>query len=125
MRRVALFGFGSTVGALIDLCAGVLLLALGLPGWLVLALTMCVSASVVYAIHQKITFADLANELNAGRLSQFLLATAGIYVIRVSVFTLLGHVGVPETLAFLAAIVSSFLVNFTISRFLIFAIGRR
>lgn len=125
MRRFFIFGIGSTVGALIDFTLSLLLLKLGLSGWLALALSMLVSANVVYAIHQKVTFADLDSaDLHAGRLTAFVLNTALVYLFRLALFELLRLLGLAVAVALCIALVASVGLNFAVSRILIFS-GRK
>ena len=125
MRRMVIFGLGSLVGALIDFAIGLALLKAGFSSWLALAGAMSVSAVVVYVIHQKVTFGDLhSSDLHAGRLAAFLANTAIVYVLRVALFEAAYSAGVTEALALAAALVGSFVVNFAISRVLIFSGSR-
>ena len=125
MKRLLLFGMGSTIGAAIDFCIALVLLRIGCPGWLALALAMCVSASVVYHIHQRVTFADIdLGELSLRRLTLFLLSTFFVYGLRMLVFEGLRYSGGGEVLALSVALVSSLVVSFGVSRYYIFQSGR-
>lgn len=121
MKRLVIFGLGSCLGAAIDFVLGLTLIRFGVPGSLALALTMCVSATVVYAVHQRVTFADIGPaRLSSRRLALFLVNTAMIYIFRVMVFSTLSLAGLTYAPALGLAIVSSLLVNFTVSRLVIF-----
>lgn len=121
MKHFILFGLGSVAGAAIDFTIGLLLISLGLPGWLALACAMVVSANVVYVIHQKITFADLkSSDLNAGRLTAFLTNTVLIYVFRVVLLEVLLRFDWAPAAALAIALVASVVVNFVVSRLYIF-----
>ena len=122
MTRFLTFSAVSALGAAIDLILGVTFLGLGLSSWAALALAMPVSATLVYALHQKITFGDLhSRDLNRGRLVTFLASTAAIYVFRVVVFEFLRGWGAPDVAALCVALVASVAVNYTVSRVVIFA----
>jgi putative flippase GtrA len=125
--RFFIFSVGSSIGALIDFGLALLLLQKGLDGWMALAIAMSVSASVVYVIHQKVTFGDLhSHKLHAGRLAAFLASTAMIYFFRLTLFEILRRFGTVLALALGVALVASIAVNFIVSRTLIFsASGRR
>lgn len=122
MRRFFIFGIGSTVGALIDFALSLVLLQAGVSSWLALALSMLVSANVVYAIHQKVTFSDLSSgDLHAGRLAAFILNTVVIYFFRLALFELLLLAGLAVALALCIALIASVVINFAVSRILIFS----
>lgn len=127
MFRIFIFSIVSSIGALIDFGLGLILLQRGLDGWMALAVAMSVSASVVYVIHQKVTFGDLhSRDLNAGRLAAFLASTVMIYLFRLTLFEILLSFGTALALALGIALVASVTVNFAVSRILIFsASGRR
>lgn len=122
MARFFLFGIGSTLGALIDLTLGMALLRLGFSAWTALGLAMIVSASVVYVFHQKRTFGGVySSALRLRRLGMFLVSTAAIYVFRVLVFEWLREGGLADFPALGLALVASVVVNYTVSRALIFS----
>jgi putative flippase GtrA len=117
---------GSAGGALIDFVIALVLLRNGADGWLALAIAMSVSASAVYLLHQKVTFADLGTrELSWSRFTFFVINTGFVYLIRVAVFEILNTAGNGLTLSLGVALVSSLLINFGISRWLIFSGGNR
>lgn len=121
MKHFLLFSLGSIVGAAIDFSIGLLLMWLGLPGWLALAGAMVISANVVYVIHQKITFADLkSSDLDTGRLTVFLTNTALIYICRVVLLEVLLRFDWAPAAALAIALVASVIVNFVVSRLFIF-----
>lgn len=121
MKRFFVFGLGSVAGAVVDFSFGLLLIWMGMPGWLALACAMTVSANLVYVIHQKITFSDLgSSDLHRGRLTVFLLNTALIYVCRVILLEGLLMLGWLPAVALAVALVASVVVNFIISRLYIF-----
>ncbi len=125
MKRLILFGLGSIVGACIDFAIGYYLLSLGAKGWLALGLGMSVSVTVVYAIHQKLTFADIeSHELNARRFLLFAINTATVFSLRVVVFELLIYFGLGLSISLALALTSSLVVNFAISRNIIFGSRR-
>ena len=122
MNHLVVFGVGSTIGAIIDFVLALILLRAGYPGWLALALPMIVSGTAVYVFHQKVTFADLGSrQLDNRRLGLFLANTALVYVFRVAVYELLRRAMLSQVLALGAALVSSLILNFAISRLLIFS----
>jgi putative flippase GtrA len=121
VKRLVFFALGSTMGAVIDFCIAFSLLRLGFPGWLALALAMCVSATLVYVFHQRATFADLGTkDLSLGRLTMFLANTALVYGLRVLVFEGLRRAATGEAVALVVALLSSLLVSFVVSRLVIF-----
>lgn len=121
MRRIVIFGMISLVGAFIDflIVSGVLALGLGsLPAF---ALAMCVSGSVVYVFHQKLTFSDQSgSQLSRKRLAVFLANTLVVFLFRVAVFEAVSLTGLQQELCVALAIVSSFFLNYLVSRFWIF-----
>lgn len=122
MIRFLRFGLVSTLGAGIDFVLVLVLLRAGLGAAPALAAAMTVSATVVYVIHQKLTFGDLGERaLSTHRLGAFLLNTAAIYLMRLVIFEGLISFGLKEALALAAALVASVVLNYTVSRLLIFA----
>jgi len=111
----------SLVGALIDFLIVSGMLALGLGSLLAFAVAMCVSGSVVYVFHQKLTFADQSGpQLSSKRLAQFLGNTLVVFLFRVGVFETVSLTGLQQEICVALAIVSSFFLNYLVSRFWIF-----
>lgn len=126
LRRFLTFGMVSAVGTVIDLIIVLTLIKFfGIPEWQALALSMLVSATVVYIGHELVTFDDAGTtSLRKRRWLSFAITAFAIYGFRVMVFGLLVSLGMPRMPALLVALVSSIIVNFTISRFAIFKPGR-
>ncbi len=82
---------------------------------------MCLSASIVYVIHQRATFADIeSSDLNAKRYLYFVANTITIFGLRVLVFEQLISIHFRQSVALFIALASSFFINYGISRVLIF-----
>lgn len=121
LRRLALFASGSGLGAGIDFVLILALTAAGLPAWAAVAAAMCVSASVVYAWHERITFADPARGgLQSRRWGTFLGWTLVVYGVRVAAYYALIALGVAHVWAVGLALVSTLLLNFGVSQARIF-----
>ncbi|WP_421577769.1 GtrA family protein [Shinella sp. M31] len=122
-KRFLTFGGGSLIGAAIDYVATLLLISfLGISPSVALALSMAVSASVVFAYHEKITFPGSKSGWRR-RYIRFLLLAIVVYALRallLHAFVLAG-VSVPIALAVVIVIVSVF--NFAVSSMLIFLKG--
>jgi putative flippase GtrA len=121
VRRFVLFGLVSTGGAAIDFVVALSLIRLGVSPALALAGAMSVSAVLVYVVHQRRTFADLGGrDLSWRRLLMFCASTVLVYLFRLALYGALVAAGAAAALALAVALVASVLVNFTISRALIF-----
>lgn len=121
LRQLILFAGASSVGAGIDFVLILALTAAGLAAWAAVALSMCVSASVVYLIHETVTFRDPARGgRDARRWSAFLGWTVVVYATRVAAYYALTAFGVPHVAAVALALVSTLLLNFTVSQRRIF-----
>ncbi|WP_139052277.1 GtrA family protein [Roseibium sp. TrichSKD4] len=121
MRRIVIFGMISLVGALIDFPIVSGMLALGQGSLLAFAVAMCVSGSVVYVFHQKLTFSDQSGpQFSRKRLAQFLGNTLVVFLFRVAVFEAVSLTGLQQEICVALAIVSSFFLNYLVSRFWIF-----
>ncbi|EFO29977.1 conserved hypothetical protein [Roseibium sp. TrichSKD4] len=111
----------SLVGALIDFPIVSGMLALGQGSLLAFAVAMCVSGSVVYVFHQKLTFSDQSGpQFSRKRLAQFLGNTLVVFLFRVAVFEAVSLTGLQQEICVALAIVSSFFLNYLVSRFWIF-----
>ncbi|MCB1473773.1 MAG: GtrA family protein [Rhodobiaceae bacterium] len=126
--RVTQFGYfaaASGIGATIDFVLILYLtIQIGLSGWQAIGISMLVSASVVYFIHEHVTFHDPVESRSSGRRwFAFLVWSVGIYVVRVAVFSILIFAGAPHVLSVAAAIVSTALLNFMVSQGAIFVRG--
>ncbi|MBO9629782.1 MAG: GtrA family protein [Shinella sp.] len=122
-KRFLTFGGGSLIGAVIDYVATLILISLmGVSPSVALALSMAVSASVVFAYHEKITFPGS----KAGwqrRYIRFLLLAVVVFALRALLLHafVLADVPLPIALAVVIVIVSVF--NFAVSSMLIFLKG--
>ena len=121
IKRFILFGGISTLGAAIDFVLTWWLLSYGFSAFLGFGLSMCVSATLVYLMHEFITFnQDRTVGFSQHRLFKFLFSTVLIYLLRVGVFYLLVYIGTIEVVAIGIALVSSVVINYSVSKFLIF-----
>jgi len=122
MKRFSVFASISLIGAVIDfILAYSLLQLLNAPGWAALAAAMTVSASVVYLLHARITFADRVGGATSGKgWAGFLAITVAVYLGRLAVFEALIALETPVALALAIALVASALATFTLSNTLIF-----
>ena len=126
VKRFAFFGMVSTLGALIDFAIGWSLIRAGFAPALALACAMCVSATLVYVIHQRLTFADLGGrELAWRRLAAFIASTMMIYLFRLALYNGLTALGGAPAPSLAAALVLSVVINYSVSRIFIFAAGKR
>ncbi len=121
MKQFIIFGSASVLGALIDFTIVALLVTAGYAGVVAFAAAMAVSATVVYLIHEYITFQKNREAgFKSSRFIAFLANTSVIYLWRVAIFYLLVRLSVPELIAVGVSLVSSLFINFIISRTLIF-----
>ena len=122
VKRFAFFGMVSTFGALIDFAISTTLIGRGWAPAVALACAMCVSATLIYVIHQRLTFADIGGrELAWKRLAAFIGSTVMIYLFRVALYSGLTALGGPPTLSLAVALILSVLINYSVSRIFIFA----
>jgi putative flippase GtrA len=121
MKRFVIFGIGSTLGAAIDFFVTWLLLNQGINAFLSFAISMSISATLVYFYHEYLTFRDHRDSnYSLSRFSQFLTSTLMIYGFRVALFYGLTTLQVLEIIALLVALVSSLFINYFVSKLLIF-----
>jgi len=123
--RFKYFAAASCVGAAIDFLLILYLTeSVGLPGWQAIGLSMLVSASVVYVIHEFVTFRDPAkSNLNRARWTKFVIWSLAVYGIRVGVYGLLMRLAVVHMVAVAVAILSTAILNFVVSDTFIFGKG--
>ena len=121
LRRLSLFASGSVIGAVIDY-----VVTLGLSQWLkldpaiALALSMIISASVVFRFHSRITF-DEANDNLLKRYVMFMAWSALIFFLRAVLLKAFLYSGLPLAIALLGAIGLVSIINFAMSSAVIFA----
>lgn len=122
MIRIATFGMISVLGALIDFALTWALVQIaGIGGTIALGLSMIASGTIVYALHQKLTFSDLTGQaLHARRWRNFLATTILVYLLRAALLALLTRAGAAFEIALASALVLSFVLNYMVSRFLVF-----
>ena len=121
MSRFFLFGLISTGGAAFDFIVVLLLMKADFSPALSLAFAMCVSATALYVIHQKITFVDIGGrDLRFSRLVAFLTNTAVVYGFRLLIFSVFSGFGINIPLALGLSLISSLALNYMVSRTLIF-----
>ena len=126
MRRFLQFGLISTFGAGIDFVITLALIDRGFSAYQALAVAMFFSASIVYVLHQKLTFADVdSSELRGGRYTGFLLNTLAIFAFRAVFLEILFQIQTPNGLAVAIVLISSVIINYSVSRLLIFVGGRK
>lgn len=126
VRRFVFFGMVSTLGALIDFAIGWSLIRAGFAPAIALAGAMCVSATLLYVIHQRLTFADIGGrELAWKRLAAFIGSTVMIYLFRLALYSGLTALGGAPAPSLAAALVLSVVINYSVSRIFIFAARKR
>ena len=121
LRKFSLFASGSVIGAVIDYLATLALARwMSLDPAIALALTMIVSATVVFRFHSRITF----HEANDNLLRRYLLFMAWsglVFLLRALLLKLSLYAGLPLTVALLVAIGLASIINFAVSSAVIFA----
>ncbi|MCZ4291298.1 GtrA family protein [Hoeflea alexandrii] len=121
LRKFSLFASGSVIGAAIDY-----LVTLALARWtsldpaIALALTMIVSATVVFRFHSRITFQE-ANDNLLRRYLMFMAWSGLVFLLRALVLKLSLYAGLPLAMALLVAIGLASIINFAVSSAVIFA----
>lgn len=121
LRKFSLFASGSVIGAAIDY-----LVTLVLARWtsldpaIALALTMIVSATVVFRFHSRITFQE-ANDNLLRRYLMFMAWSGLVFLLRALVLKLSLYAGLPLAMALLVAIGLASIINFAVSSAVIFA----
>ena len=121
LRRISLLASGSVIGTVIDY--GV---TLGLSEWLrldpalALALSMIVSATVVFRFHSRVTFDD-ANDDLLRRYVMFMGWSTLIFFLRAVLLKAFLYTGLPLAIALLGAIGLVSVINFVMSSAVIFA----
>ncbi|EIZ79017.1 hypothetical protein WSK_2562 [Novosphingobium sp. Rr 2-17] len=120
---VVRFGLVSVVGLAIDLSTGWLLLKLaGLPLVIAAGCGFMAGAIANYALHELWTFGS--GEVSARRGAQYLAVLAVVLAARLSAAAVLAKIIAPQV-ALVAAIGVSFLINYLLSRYLVFRIATR
>lgn len=121
LRKFSLFASGSVIGAVIDYLATLALARwMSLDPAIALALTMIVSATVVFRFHSRITF----HEANDDLLRRYLLFMAWsglVFLLRALLLKLSLYAGLPLAAALLVAIGLASIINFAVSSAVIFA----
>ena len=121
LRKFSLFASGSVIGAAIDYLATLALARwMSLDPAIALALTMIISATVVFRFHSRITF----HEANDDLLRRYLLFMAWsglVFLLRALLLKLSLHAGLPLAVALLVAIGLASIINFAVSSAVIFA----
>jgi putative flippase GtrA len=121
LRKFSLFASGSVIGAAIDYLATLALAKwMSLDPAIALALTMIISASVVFRFHSRITF----HEANDNLLRRYLLFMAWsglVFLLRALLLKLSLYAGLPLAVALLVAIGLASIINFAVSYAVIFA----
>jgi putative flippase GtrA len=111
-------------GVLLDLViAYSLAVGLGLPLWLAATAGFAVAALVNYILHELWTFGSKTSRPSVLRAAKYLFLCALTLVVRVAVVFLLGawFGSGPILLILIASAGVSFVVNFALSKFLIFS----
>lgn len=121
LKRLGLFLGGSALGAVIDYAVtlGAVRL-LGADPTLALGLAMILSASAVFAWHDRITFPG-ARGSRLTRYVRFMAWSALVFALRALLLALFLRAGLPLAVALALAIGVATVVNFAVSRALIFA----
>jgi putative flippase GtrA len=120
--RIAPFLSVSAVGAGIDfVIVYTLVEAFGLAGWISFAISMLISASVTYGLHEHFTFKDpQKSALNKARWGRFVVWSFVIYVVRVIIFSILARFSVGTVAALIIAICATAVLNYIVSQAAIF-----
>lgn len=123
LRKFIVFGGGSLVGAALDYTVTLFLhdvFSVEPSG--ALALSMTISASVVFLYHEKFTF-GVAGAGRMRRYARFLLLAILVLALRVALLESLLAGGLSPPLALAMAIVFASLVNFAASSLFVFLKG--
>ncbi|WP_417414156.1 GtrA family protein [Hoeflea sp.] len=121
LRKFSLFASGSVIGAAIDYIS-----TLALARWMdldpaiALALTMIISATVVFRFHSRITFHE-ANDDLLRRYLMFMAWSGLVFLLRALLLKLSLYAGLPLAAALLVAIGVASIINFAVSSAVIFA----
>lgn len=121
LKRISLFASGSVIGASIDYVA-----TLAISRWMnldpaiALALSMVISASVVFRFHSRITF-DEANDNLLRRYVLFMGWSCLVFFLRALLLKASLYAGLPLAVALLVAIGLASIINFAMSSAVIFA----
>lgn len=121
LKRFGLFAGGSAFGAVIDYV--VTLAAVHLAGadpTVALGLAMIVSASAVFCYHDRITFPGATGH-GLTRYALFMGWSALVFALRAVLLRLFLRLGLPLAAALLVAIGLASVINFAVSRAVIFA----
>jgi putative flippase GtrA len=111
-------------GVVVDIAISLALVEYaGLPLWIAAVGGFTVAAIANYGAHELWTFRSGAQELSFRRAARFLLASTLTLLVRLAVVYLLGSlIGVANALPILVGAVGvSFIINFLISKFLVFS----
>ncbi|MEM5494697.1 GtrA family protein [Hoeflea sp. AS16] len=121
LRKFSLFASGSVIGAVIDYIS-----TLALARWMdldpaiALALTMIISATVVFRFHSRITFHE-ANDDLLRRYLMFMAWSGLVFLLRALLLKFSLYAGLPLAAALLVAIGVASIINFAVSSAVIFA----
>lgn len=126
MNELLRFLAVTVLGVVLDLAiAFALHTGLGTPLWIAAAIGFTVAASANYVIHQTWSFQTGPRRLSARRAAKYsgvAIATLGV---RIAIVAALDHAlgGDPALLILICGAGGSFFVNFTLSKFFVFADG--
>lgn len=125
MKRFFKFTAVSCVGFCIDYVLTLSFLNYAIPAALSLAISMGFSATVVYFLHHYFTFGvGKYDQPRLSRLTMFLVSSLVVYLFRLAFFQGLRFVGAGLEFSLLVALASSLIVNYSISRLVIFGKGK-
>ncbi|TCT29240.1 putative flippase GtrA [Martelella mediterranea] len=120
VKKFVLFGGGSALGAVIDYVLTLVFHdVLGLAPWLGLALSMCVSSTVVFVYHEHITFKTHGSHWQS-RYGKFIALTLIILGLRILALDLLLACGLSVYLAVAIALALISILNFAASSTFVF-----
>ncbi len=114
----------TVVGVLIDIALAYALAAyFGMPLWLAASIGFVTAASFNYVAHQLWSFRNGPRQLSADRAFKYAGAALATLVARIAVVALLETLwgGEPALLILILGAGVSFFVNFTLSKFVVFA----
>ncbi|WP_086607037.1 GtrA family protein [Erythrobacter donghaensis] len=122
MSELARFFAVTVLGVILDLAIAFALHAgLGVPLWLAAAIGFTLAASANYVIHQ--TWSFRSGPLSARRAGMYALVALATLAVRVGIVALLDRAlpGVWPLAILVAGAGGSFVVNFALSKFVVFA----
>lgn len=124
LRKFIVFGGGSIVGAVLDYTVTLFLHDFfSVEPSAALALSMTISASVVFLYHEKFTFGVVGAAGRMRRYVRFLLLAVLVLALRVALLESLLAGGLSAPLALAIAIVFASVVNFAASSLFVFLKG--